>query len=204
MRPDSPISRPISRLIPVRVAAALLVALASVAALASSCSPPEAAPSAPVDTDAALVEEAAVEAAAADGFIDADTADVAAYRDDGGIWHLPDPGKTPGALCTASDPNFAGLRYKEQIAICNRNIPKSERDAVGADYGIAAVDFPSYEFDHYIPLSIGGSDDPKNLWPQPHTEALRKDVVEQQVFDGMNNGTLTQAQAIALIRAWRP
>lgn len=126
------------------------------------------------------------------------------YRDDAGIWHLPDPSKTPGVLCTATDPNFSMYRYAEQIAYCNRNVPTPERDSIGAAYGIPQADFANYEFDHYIPLSIGGNDDQGNLWPQPHVEALRKDVVEQQVFDGMNNGTMTQAQAIALIRAWRP
>ena len=126
------------------------------------------------------------------------------YRDDAGTWHLPDPSKTPGVLCTPSDPNFAMYRYAEHIAYCNRNVPTPERDAIGAAYGIAAADFASYEFDHYIPLSIGGSDDPGNVWPQPHVEALRKDVVEQHVFDGMNGGTMTQAEAIAEIRAWRP
>ena len=159
---------------------------------------------APVDTDAATTEDAGIESGAPDGFVDADTPDVLAFRDDAGIWHLPDPAKTPGWLCTATDPNFAERRYKEQIAICNRNVPTYERDAVGAAYGIASANFASYEFDHYIPLSIGGSDDQRNLWPQPHAEALRKDAVEQQAFDGMNNGTLTQAQAIALVRAWRP
>lgn len=190
----------------VRLAYPIFLVTLSCLALASSCSTPAADPvsAAPVATDAAMADDTSLEASAPDGSIDAATVDASAYRDDAGIWHLPDPGKTPGALCTATDPNFAGLRYTEQIAICNRNIPRSERDAVGAAYGIASADFANYEFDHYIPLSIGGSDDPKNLWPQPHTEALRKDVVEQQAFDGMNNGTLTQAQAIALIRAWRP
>jgi hypothetical protein len=135
---------------------------------------------------------------------DVDAANEAGEGDDAGIWHLPDPSKTPGALCAATDPNFAELRYAERIPICNRNVPIAERGAIGVSYGIAQADFANYEFDHYIPLSIGGSDAPENLWPQPHGEALRKDTVEQQVFDGINNSTMTQAQAIALIRAWSP
>lgn len=157
------------------------------------------------EPDAAVLADDGGAAEDASGLADATPlADASGYRDDAGIWHLPDPSKTPGALCTASDPSFAGYRYAEHVPICNRNVPTAERDAVGASYGVARADFPNYEFDHYIPLSIGGSNAPENLWPQPHAEALRKDSVEQQVFDGMNNGTMTQAQAIALIRAWRP
>jgi hypothetical protein len=184
---------------------AVVVAGASMAACRASATDSPAEPSPPnIDVDAAS-EAREGEGDAADGSVaDAPATDASSYRDDAGIWHLPDPDKTPGALCTATDPNFAALRYAERIPICNRNVPIAERDAIGASYGIAQADFANYEFDHYIPLSIGGSDAPENLWPQPHSEALRKDTVEQQVFDGMNNGTMTQAQAIALIRAWRP
>jgi hypothetical protein len=111
---------------------------------------------------------------------------------------------TPGTLCTSSDPNFDGLRYEEQIAHCRRNVPSSEKNAIAAAYGIPHNEFSSYEFDHYIPLSIGGSDDITNIWPQPRDEASDKDKVEEQVYDGMKNGTMTQAEAIAMIRAWRP
>jgi hypothetical protein len=182
---------------------ALLVAGASMAACRASTTSSAAEASPPnVDVDAA---NEAGEGDAADGSVaDAAATDVSGYRDDAGIWHLPDPSKTPGALCTATDPNFAELRYAERIPICNRNVPIAERDAIGVSYGIAQADFANDEFDHYIPLSIGGSDAPENLWPQPHGEALRKDTVEQQVFDGINNSTMTQAQAIALIRAWSP
>jgi hypothetical protein len=177
------------------ICGAWMGACSSAATTASSGDPkPEA--------DAAIGADGATEEAGAAA--DAAIADASGYRDDAGIWHLPDPTKTPGALCTPSDPNFAEYRYAEHVPICNRNVPTAERDAVGASYGIARADFASYEFDHYIPLSIGGSNAPENLWPQPHVEALRKDAVEQQAFDGMNKGTLTQAQALALIRAWRP
>ena len=74
------------------IGAAMLVALSSVA-LASSCSSsaPDATTAAPVGTDAATTEEAGVESGAPDGFVDADAPDALAFRDDAGIWHLPDP-----------------------------------------------------------------------------------------------------------------
>lgn len=111
---------------------------------------------------------------------------------------------TPGVLCTASDPNFDGYVYSAQIAHCVRNVSASEKAQVGAEYGIAPADFASYEFDHYVPLSIGGSDDIGNLWPQPLDEAQQKDVVEEDAYTQLKNGQITQAQAVAMIKAWRP
>jgi hypothetical protein len=116
---------------------------------------------------------------------------------------LPDPTLTPGSLCTPSDPNFLEYRYAEHIPYCKRDVPTSERDKVSLAYGVPVADLPNYEMDHFLPLSIGGSDDATNLWPQPHALALEKDKVEQEVFDGMNAGTMTQAEAVAKIRAWR-
>ena len=117
---------------------------------------------------------------------------------------LPDPGFTPGMLCTPNDPNFSTFRYPEHIAYCNRNVPHEEKLAIAQEYGISTNDFASYEFDHYIPLAIGGSDDIKNIWPQPLSGAHQKDTLEQELFNKLSTGAITQAAAIAQIRAWRP
>ncbi len=117
---------------------------------------------------------------------------------------LPNPKLTPGDLCTSSDPNFIEYRYPEQIAYCQRNVSSSEKLMVGKSYGIDPADFPNYEFDHYIPLAIGGSDDLKNLWPQPLSEAQQKDALELALFKKMSAGTITQFDAVAAIKAWRP
>jgi len=124
--------------------------------------------------------------------------------DSAGIHHLPDPMVTPGFLCTATDPNFDGFRYPSHVAHCARNISGAEKDQVAQAYGIPKSDYSKYEFDHFIPLNAGGSDDPRNLWPQPLGEAHEKDKVEDQVYYGLKNGTMTQDVAVAKIRAWRP
>ena len=116
----------------------------------------------------------------------------------------PDPGFTPGMLCSPSDPNFSTYRYPEHIAYCNRNVPHEEKLAIAQEYGISTSDFASYEFDHYIPLAIGGNDNIKNIWPQPLSEAHQKDALEQDLFNKLSAGAMTQAEAVAQIRAWKP
>jgi hypothetical protein len=125
-------------------------------------------------------------------------------RDTNGLWHLPNPEWTPGFVCTQQDPDFKELRYAAHIAYCQRDVTMGEKDKVAALYGISKSDYSKYEFDHFIPLNAGGSDDMRNIWPQPLDEARLKDRVEDEVYYGMKNGTMTQDEAVAKIRAWRP
>jgi hypothetical protein len=114
----------------------------------------------------------------------------------------PDSSKTPGKLCTTSDPDFMGLYYKEGVPRCKRNVPTSEKQQIGASYSISESSWPNYEFDHLIPLCAGGADSPENVWPQPLNEAHVKDVLENQVCLELQAGTMTQNQAVQKIKDW--
>ena len=115
---------------------------------------------------------------------------------------LPDPAKTPGKLCTTSDPDFKELRYGAQIPYCERAVSESEKAQVAAAYGVPKEVWDQYEFDHYYPLAIGGSDAPENIWPQRLDAARVKDKLEDQLYHRLAAGTITQADAVAAIRAW--
>lgn len=117
---------------------------------------------------------------------------------------LPDPRVTPGDLCSASDGNFDGYRYPEQIAHCRRNVSYAEKLGIAASYGVDESTFGDYEFDHLIPLSIGGSDAPENIWPQPLADAGDKDRLEYELYVEVRDGRTSQADAVAQILAWRP
>ena len=40
-------------------------------------------------------------------------------------------------------------------------------DRIMAEYGLPAGLHPDFEIDHLIPVEIGGTDDARNLWPEP-------------------------------------
>jgi hypothetical protein len=115
----------------------------------------------------------------------------------------PNPKLTPGVLCSKTNPNFQTLRYAEKIPYCKRKVGTAEKEKVAKAYGnIPKADWPKYEFDHLIPLSVGGADDAGNIWPQPIAEAHEKDKVEDFVFQQMKAGKMKQAQGVKLLHQW--
>jgi hypothetical protein len=77
----------------------------------------------------------------------------------------------------------------------------ARRDEILTEYGLPPGTHPDYEIDHLIPLCLGGSDDPSNLWPEPRrsTEpkwnAEAKDRLERFVCDMVCGGQLDIAAA---------
>lgn len=117
----------------------------------------------------------------------------------------PDFGYTPGHLCTPTDPNFKEYRYPEHIPYCQRNVTQQMKQTVGDHYGIPQSNWSGYEFDHLIPLAIGGDSSIDNLWPQPHGNpdgSDGKDRLENDLYLQMKAGTVTQADAVKQIYAW--
>jgi hypothetical protein len=119
----------------------------------------------------------------------------------------PDYSFTPGHLCNPSDPNFKEYRYAEHIPYCQRNVTQQMKQTVAAHYSVPQTDWVNYEFDHLIPLAIGGDSSIDNLWPQPHEEgsedgSLGKDKLEESLYLQMKAGTISQADAVKQIYGW--
>ncbi len=117
----------------------------------------------------------------------------------------PDWAFTPGRLCTPKDPDFKEYRYPERIPYCNRHVTPEMKQQVAAHYGIPQSDWPKYEFDHLIPLGIGGNSGVENLWPEPrgmNGGSDEKDKLEQELFDLLSAGKITQAEAVRRLYAW--
>jgi hypothetical protein len=79
----------------------------------------------------------------------------------------------------------------------------ARRDEISKRYKLPIGTHPDYEIDHLIPLCLGGSDDPSNLWPQPRRSieqtwnAERKDRLERLMCDMVCSGQIDIATAQA-------
>ncbi len=114
------------------------------------------------------------------------------------VGKYPDARLTPGdvfAGATAKDVCVSG--YSSSV----RDVPVTVKRQVYEEYGIP---YPqptgSYELDHFIPLELGGSNDIKNLWPEPaettpgfHEKDKVENYLHQQVCSGSEG--LVQAQS---------
>lgn len=111
-------------------------------------------------------------------------------------------GRPIGALCTAKDPNFDGFRYPSHVAHCARNVTSTLKAQVAKRYGIPFSDYHLYEFDHYIPLNAGGANSIDNIWPEIHSEAVKKDVLELQIYNDLVAGRINQPEAVDEVNSW--
>ncbi|HLD70856.1 MAG TPA: HNH endonuclease signature motif containing protein [Negativicutes bacterium] len=77
---------------------------------------------------------------------------------------LPDRDCTPGAIFENATKEVICVKgYSSTV----RSVSTSLKKKVFAEYGIEyPVPFGSYEIDHLIPLSLGGSNEVANLWPK--------------------------------------
>ncbi|KAI9330237.1 hypothetical protein DFJ73DRAFT_765450 [Zopfochytrium polystomum] len=111
---------------------------------------------------------------------------------------------TPGKLCTPDDPSYQGEAYG--ISKCTRSVSTAEKNRIAAHYGLLKSEYSLVEFDHLIPLGIGGSNDITNLWPQqgPTGQSLagEKDKVELDAYNQLSSGQISQRDAVQMICDW--
>ncbi len=111
----------------------------------------------------------------------------------------PNPKVTTGIVCTTEDPDFDRHRYPERIAYCRRNVHSWTKDAIYLLYGIPERCHRYYTIDHFIPLSIGGSNDPRNLWPEHKKVKATRRGLEMDLYRALSAGEITQADAIRIV-----
>jgi hypothetical protein len=114
----------------------------------------------------------------------------------------PDSSLTPGSLCAES----GTYRYPERIAYCRRDVSSGEKHEIIRNYDqqlgfqIGKLNRQLFKIDHLIPLCMGGSNEPDNLWPQHQSVYTQTDPMEQVACDKMAQGRLRQNEAVRLIR----
>ncbi len=113
----------------------------------------------------------------------------------------PDPQVTPGDLCQRP----TARRYPEGINYCERDVMSETKRMIievyqsKLGYNIMGNGRANFKIDHYIPLCMGGSNEPKNLWPQHVSVYTQTDPLEPLLCEKMASGSLLQKEAVALI-----
>ena len=117
-----------------------------------------------------------------------------------GVQDLPDPKLTPGATLPVAAMDVCRPGYSAKV----RNVPATIKTAVYKEYGMAADKVPCpCEVDHLISLELGGSNDPKNLWPEPYSGSLgarEKDKLENYLHRRVCNGKISLQDAQGAIK----
>jgi hypothetical protein len=93
---------------------------------------------------------------------------------------LPKPALTPGKDRGLSKVVICRTKWGKDA----RHVTEQMKQQVADAYGIPRASIvgqtsgPCCEFDHLVSREIGGADVVENLWPQPWTEAKKKDQLE--------------------------
>lgn len=116
---------------------------------------------------------------------------------------VPNASLTPGMI----DPNATVEKictpgYSETV----RNVPLHVKREVFVEYQIDPMS-DQFEVDHLISLSLGGSNDIKNLWPQSYStkplNAYKKDGLEHRLHALVCSGHLDLKTAqISIAKDW--
>jgi hypothetical protein len=103
---------------------------------------------------------------------------------------IPEAKLTPGATRPATREDVCSS-HPEQSALL---IPASVRQKVFESYGLPNARPDAYEVDYLITPELGGSDDIRNLWPEPYSStvwnARVKDALEDRLHEMVCDGTL--------------
>jgi hypothetical protein len=116
-----------------------------------------------------------------------------------GQFSLPDPSCTPGAISPAVGQakltsTICRSGYTETVRP-SESITEPEKAASLLAYGDAGPPHV-YEYDHLVPLELGGApNDPRNLWPEPGGAPNPKDELEGWLRELVCSGALPLAVA---------
>jgi hypothetical protein len=116
-----------------------------------------------------------------------------------GLYSLPDPGCTPGAIDPAvTQANIARTicraGYSESVRP-SESITEREKVATLRSYGDHKP-LHAYEYDHLVSLELGGApNDARNLWPEPGASPNPKDSLEDRLHARVCDDQMTLATA---------
>jgi hypothetical protein len=124
-----------------------------------------------------------------------------------GLYALPDPRCTPGAIDPAvTQRDLARTICRAGYSASVRppeSITEAEKRASLRAYGDHRP-LHDYEYDHLVSLELGGArNDAHNLWPEPGASPNPKDTLENRLHDRVCDGEMSLAAAqLAIARDW--
>jgi hypothetical protein len=96
---------------------------------------------------------------------------------------LPDPGFTPGLTREVALTELCSVDRDEVV----RNVPGPLQEKVFQEYGIRNVPATEFEVDYLITPGLGGAEDVRNLWPEPHSNTVWNSYVKDQLEDHLHH-----------------
>jgi hypothetical protein len=90
---------------------------------------------------------------------------------------LPDPKLTPSDTFDVTAQDVCVPGYAKKV----RAVPAWLKRQAYAGYGITQYKTGDYEVDHLIPLSLGGSNSIRNLWPQSTKTSPENSYVKERL-----------------------
>jgi hypothetical protein len=114
---------------------------------------------------------------------------------------IPNHQLTPGSVRTT---DIAEICANGTVGL--RHWSRERDNQIMLEYGLMPGPHPDFEVDHLIPLGIGGSDDDRNLWPEPRRSlepifnAEAKDRLEWKLRELVCSGSLAVRVAQQAIR----
>jgi hypothetical protein len=112
---------------------------------------------------------------------------------------IPNKEISPGHLCSLENKDFKELRYQEKIPYCSRNVSSSLKERIYYIYKIPKEERKNYTIDHIIPLSLGGSNDFKNLWPEHHEVKNKRKNLEINLYIKIRDGKINHKNSLDTI-----
>ena len=106
---------------------------------------------------------------------------------------LPDHNLTPGDTLPVSVETLCIPGYAKGV----RHVAGRVKESVYRAYKLESHE--GYTIDHLIAIELGGSNDPKNLWPQPWADAELKDALENRLHALVCAGSISLIEAKALV-----
>lgn len=112
---------------------------------------------------------------------------------------VPNPSMTTGEICHTKDPDFSTLRYAQRMPYCERNVSSATKREIYESYHIPVECRRYYTIDHFIPLSIGGNNSKKNLWPEHKLLKKSRQSLETHLYREVSSNRMSQAEAIKTV-----